>query len=243
MQNNSPHRHDNDSSFHRYRDGAVGVTATTLVLRLRDGNGIAWETFDKLYVPLIRLWCRWENKRLAEPLTRDERKDITSAVVEKVLKALRKKDAAPEIRSFRGWLRTITKHCIIDQLKKRNKDKVTGRVMSDSGFIAKQADRQEEPLDFDDEPSEESEKILLFRNILKQTKSADSEILRLLLVVGKTSNEVAATMHMTAANVRKIKQRELKRIRDEYTALGLDGELPNSLLPQLDTQTLAERTT
>lgn len=44
---------DGDSSHFKFR-GGDNPTSTSLLIRLKDGESLAWDTFMQLYAPLIR---------------------------------------------------------------------------------------------------------------------------------------------------------------------------------------------
>ncbi len=217
---------DSDSSHFKYKGGA-SKTSTTLLVRLKNGEEAAWERFAELYTPLIRWWCR----KAKNQLSREERKDILQDVLQKVCKSIAQFDhETREGRHFRAWLRTITKNRIIDFLEHRAKRKDVSRLMSDTGHIKLPPLKPVDPLELEDEPSEKS--ILLnqmLETVRKEFSDKHWDVFTLLLVAGKDSTEVASIMGMTAPAVRKVKSRIVKRIREAYTALGLDDELPDTL--------------
>ena len=210
---------DNDSSHQPYL-GPVGTTSTTLIVLIRDGDSVAWNRFVKIYAPLIRYWC----KKPGGKLTRTDRQDITQEVLVKVGKAIGEFDEHRKGRSLRAWLRTITQNTIADYLDKYEKRKDVSRLMSDTGHIKKSYNK---PFELTEEPNE---KTILMQQVLKIVKPHFSdehwEVIHLLVFAEKNSTEVAEIMDMTPAAVRKIKSRIVKRIRDEYTNLGIDDDLP-----------------
>lgn len=228
---------DDDSTLHRYRKGDVGSTSATLIVRLRDGDGMAWETFVKLYTPLVRVWCRWANRRLDEPLMRDDRKEIATLVIEKVQETLTKKKSTLEIRSLRAWLRRITENCIVDYVEKRNKRKPVWQLMSDTGHF-KEPYNTGMSLDLADD---HAEKIRFMRGVLDRLKlkfkKEHWEILLLAVVAGKSSEEIATIMNMKGSTVRQIRKRLPERLQREYESLGLEDEMPESLLRHLNKRT------
>ncbi len=207
----SNHRPDDDSSHFKYR-GGDNPTSTSLLIRLKNGESLAWDTFMSLYVPLIQYWCR----KVKDKLKRPDRQDILQEVLQKVGKSIGKFDHAGESRHFRAWLRRITENCIIDHLNEREKRKDVSQLFSDTGHI-KGPIRPPTPDPFDFELTEEpSERIVLLRQILKMIRPDFSEkswdIFNLLVNAEKPSSEVAAQMEMKPDSVRRTRTRILNRI-------------------------------
>lgn len=211
---------DNDSSRHPYRGEAE--TSTTLLFRIKNGEPVAWSRFVDIYAPLIRHWCLRPGGRLS----RGDRQDITQEVLAKAAHGITEFDEQREGRSFRAWLRTITRNTIADFFEKNEKRRDVSRLMSDTGHI-------KEPYSRFELPEEPNEKILILREVLKRVRPSisdkDWEIVGLFVNADKTSSEVAESMNMKPDTVRKIKGRVLKRIRDEYTILGIEDDLPDAI--------------
>lgn len=216
-----PHkRKDDDSSEFPYKAG-INTTSTTLLVRIQNGEEVAWSRFVELYTPLVRDWC----KKPGGKMKRQDRQDATQEVFIRAAKAIKDFDIHREGRSFRAWLRVITTNAINDFLEKYEKRKDVDRLTSDSGPIR---ESYYMPIELTEEPNEKKQ---LLRQMLKYVKSQcgerDWEILNLLINAGKNSTEVAEIMGMTGAAVRQIKSRILNRIRDEYEKLGIQDDLPD----------------
>lgn len=211
---------DADSTYHRYHQGDVGDTAPSMLVRLRRKDDVAIETFVEIYTKLVRSWCRRANKKLSEPLLREDRKDIASIVITKAVQKLCDEDAVP-IQSLRGWLYRITERSIIDFLRKRNKQPVQPK---DSNAINNLPDLID--LDLTDE---QEDRLFILHEIIGRIKPTIRdehwEIYQQTVVNGKDSVEVAKIMNMKSAAVRQIKKRILDlMIRQEYAILGMDDE-------------------
>lgn len=167
-----------------------------------------------LYAPLIRHWCRKPDGAL----TRMDRQEILQEVLAKVSKSIEQFDGR-EGRSFRGWLRKITENAINDKLDYVRKRLPVSRLMSDTGHF-KYEKQVERPFVLSEEPDE---KTILLREILKivepEFSQRDWQIFGLFVNDKKTSGEVAETMGMKPDTVRKIKNRILARLRQEYASL------------------------
>jgi RNA polymerase sigma-70 factor (ECF subfamily) len=91
-------------------------TSTTLLGRLRHApaDQAAWAEFVDRYGPRIYGWCRqW---KLQEADARDATQDVLGRLAEKMRTFLY--DSAG---SFRGWLRTLTRHACADLLEARKR--------------------------------------------------------------------------------------------------------------------------
>lgn len=224
------HKHlDEDSSHFKYR-GGDNPTSTSLLVRLKNGEPVAWENFMNLYVPLIQHWCR----KAGDKLDRPDRQDILQEVLQKVHKSIGKFDHTRQGRFFRAWLRKITENTIIDHLNEWKKKKGVSQLFSDTGHIKGVIRPQHSPEHILFELTEEpNEKIVLLKQVLKTIRPCFSEqswdIFNLLVIAEKPSAEVAAQMKLKPDSVRKVRSRILKRIYDEYEKLGLGDELPDDL--------------
>lgn len=211
---------DADSSHFPYK-GESQSTSTGLIQRLKENESAAWERFVSLYAPLVRYWLRDFTK-----MSRVDRQDILQEILGKVNKSIKDFDEKMENRSFRGWLRTITRHTALDYLEKNERRKTVNRLSRDTGHF-----KAPKPVEVDLE-EEENEKVVLLQAILetvkKEISERDWEIVNLFVNAGKTSAEVGEIMSMPGETVRRIKNRILQRLRAEYAALGLgEDELPS----------------
>ena len=223
MPNNLRRPNDDDSTLHRYNRGDVEDTSPSLIVRLQNREDLATETFVKMYSKLVRAWCRRANRKLPEPLLRDERKDIASEVIAKAARKLCDNNTEP-IKNLRAWLYRITENCIFDFLRQRKKR--IWQLMSDTGYFENRS-QHEVSLDVSDE---QEDKLIILKEIIERIKPKIKgehwAVYQHTVVEGKDSEEVAKLLNMTGANVRQIKSRVLQRIRQEYARLGMEDEQP-----------------
>jgi RNA polymerase sigma-70 factor, ECF subfamily len=79
------------------------TTRPSLMLRIQDPNAHeAWETFVRIYVPLIHRYCRRRGLQDADALD----------VAQEVLGQVRHFEYDPDRGLFRGWLASVTRHNI-----------------------------------------------------------------------------------------------------------------------------------
>ncbi len=89
-------------------------TRPSLLDRARDpADQEAWADFVGYYEGLIRHWCRG--------LQDADRDDVTQAILCRLFKTLPEFRYNPSNGRFRGWLRTISRHAIVDHVRERQR--------------------------------------------------------------------------------------------------------------------------
>ena len=215
-----------DSSYFAFQGDRnhVGKTSTTFLARLQGDESEAWKDFTEIYVPLIKFWCRQKK----DVLTHAERQDILQDVLQSVSLSIKKFGCTREERSFRGWLRRITKHRICDHFREKAKDENVARLTSDPDYldISMSASAEQEPDDAIDHKEEVGERHVLLRQVLKRIRpefrEKSWEVFQLIFATEKDSSEIAEMMEMKVEAVRQLRSRILKRIREEYARLGIE---------------------
>lgn len=92
------------------------VTSTTLLQRVQDpANREAHNEFVRRYQPAIHEWCR------SSGLQEADAEDATQDVLEKLLASMRIETFDREKGTFRGWLWKVTRHAVLDMMKKRDR--------------------------------------------------------------------------------------------------------------------------
>src|SRR5262245_36789255 len=101
---------------------SASKTRLSLLARLKqdDQDPSAWKEFVERYGPRIQAWCRHWNLQAADA------DDVTQMVLVRLAVKMRGFVYDPS-RSFRGWLRTLTRHAWSDFVSDRQ------RVVSGSG--------------------------------------------------------------------------------------------------------------
>jgi RNA polymerase sigma-70 factor (ECF subfamily) len=97
-------------------DRDSGSTSRTLLGRLRADDAAAWRRLVTLYAPLVHHWC------LQMGLPPREAGDVLQEVFQSVAANISRfrRDQAGD--TFRGWLRTITRHKVTDHFRKRMRE-------------------------------------------------------------------------------------------------------------------------
>ncbi|MGL6226606.1 MAG: RNA polymerase sigma factor [Thermoguttaceae bacterium] len=205
----------NDSSFKRETIASSYSTSSTLIGRLKEQDHAAWERLRHLFGLLVLTWCRQ-----VPLLQRVDRQDIFQDVF---LTAFQKIDQFQKEKgshqSFRGWLKSITRSRIADQLRKMRK---SPQLLSDTRMELLGKSLQVEPVALaEDEQSLESERLEIYRRAISiirvdfepQTWEAFA---RMTTGRGITSREVGEELGMSPEAVRKAKSKVLRRLREEF---------------------------
>jgi RNA polymerase sigma factor (sigma-70 family) len=97
-------------------------TRASLILRLRrPDDAAAWTEFVEIYQPLIFRLAR--NKG---GLQEADALDLTQEVLARVANAVNRFELDPEQGSFRGWLNRITRNLVVDFLRGKQRQPITG---------------------------------------------------------------------------------------------------------------------
>jgi RNA polymerase sigma-70 factor (ECF subfamily) len=192
-------------------------TSPTLLGRLRQepSDQAAWAQFVERYGRQVYGWCRKANLQDADA------EDVTQMVLARLAQRMRSFVYDPS-KSFRGWLRTLTRHAWSDFVTAQQRG---GHGSGDSNTFASlhtlpARDDLVSRLEgqFDHEVFEEAQAQVRLR------VDPDSwEAFRLLAVEGLTGAEAAARLNKTVASVFKAKTRVQAMLKDEVARLEGDG--------------------
>jgi RNA polymerase sigma-70 factor (ECF subfamily) len=192
-------------------------TSPTLLGRLRQqpNDQAAWEQFVERYARTIHAWCRQANLQDADA------EDVTQMVLLKLAEKMRSFVYDPA-KSFRGWLRTLTRHAWSDFVAARER---AGRGSGDHGAeeclhtVPARDDlvaRLEEK--FDLEILEEASV-----RVRLQVQPDTWEVFRLTVLEGRAAAEVAKQVGKQLAAVFKSRNRVQKLLQEEIRRLEGDG--------------------
>ena len=96
-------------------------TRLSLILRLRHADdAAAWREFVEIYQPLVFRLARSRGLQEADAL------DMTQEVMARVAKAVNRWDPDPNRGSFRGWISRITRNLVIEFLRSKKRQPLTG---------------------------------------------------------------------------------------------------------------------
>jgi len=186
-------------------------TSTTLLERLRAREQEAWQRLLHLYTPLVAYWCKQWGVRGSD--TDDIIQDVFQAVAAS-LANFRHERAGD---TFRGWLRSITRHKILYHLRRQRH-----QPAAEGGSDAHR--RMQQVAELEASPSDDSadsadEMTRLYHRALELVRCEFEErtwqAFWRTAVDGQAPADIAAELGMSAAAVRMAKSRVLRRLREE----------------------------
>ena len=113
------------------------LTSPSLILKVRDANDSdSWETFERVYAPVIRIYCRRRGIQEADV------DDLVQDVMASVSNAIRNFDYDPSRGKFRSWFGTITANRVKTFFAKSTNKANGGPFFPDSSVLQKLSDRK-----------------------------------------------------------------------------------------------------
>jgi RNA polymerase sigma-70 factor (ECF subfamily) len=167
----------------------------------------------RLYGPLVHYWCgRW-GVRGADV------EDLTQEVFRLALTSLDSFHKDRPGDTFRGWLRGITRHAVLMHFRRLGRQP---RASGGSGALAA-LHEVPDPLTDADEEDPPAQVNHLFRRALELVRSEFEDrtwqAFWLTVVGGQSPVELAPTLGVTPAAIRKAKSRVLHRLKEEVGEL------------------------
>ena len=189
----------------------------SLAIRLQDGSVGAWSEFVELYGPLVESWS------MRAGLSKAAREDVAQEVFLSVHRAIGKFDSTRENATFRGWLWRIARNAVLQSLQKAG---TPGRGGSTAHLqLNTVADPFAESvsewmsLSESQPPADVKGMAALMRRAMDQIKSrVDSQTWTAFwqtAVLNQPTRDVAESLGMTPAAVRKAKSRTIQRLRKQ----------------------------
>jgi RNA polymerase sigma-70 factor (ECF subfamily) len=185
------------------------ATSLTLLERVQARQPAAWERLVDLYAPLVLHWCR--RGGLQHQDADDVFQEVFRSVAEHVNDFRRDRPGD----SFRGWLRTITRHKVLDHFRRRQQQ----AVAAGGSDVQRQLLEVPDPLGEDPDAAENE---LLTRQLHRALEDIRPEVEEKtwqafwqVQIDNREPREVAAELGMTPAAVRKARYRVLERLRQE----------------------------
>ncbi len=193
-------------------EGSGLRTRASLLARLRDTeDAVAWDEFVARYGPRITAWC------LAWRLQEADAHDVTQTVLLQLAVKLRRFNYEPG-RSFRGWLRTLTRHAWSEFAADRGR---AARAMGGDdamralGTVEACADLESRLAEaFDLELLDEA-----MARVRARVAAKTWEAFRLTAQEGRSGAEAAAALGLSVAAAFKAKSNVQKLIQEEIRAL------------------------
>jgi len=184
-----------------------GSTSLTMISQLKTSQAEAWERMCELYGPMIYRWSR--KAGLSSTDAADVVQEVFGSVIAYVGNFQTRK-----VGSFRGWLKTITKHRIVDHLRAclRQPRAIGGTVAQmELLMVAEQLVQSRSTLGHN---SRETSDLGAAIDSIRGHFSDQTWRAFWLSVMGQhTSTEIAAELGMSGPAVRLAKARVLRRLR------------------------------
>jgi RNA polymerase sigma-70 factor (ECF subfamily) len=180
----------------------------TLLQRLRAREQDAWSRLLHLYSPLVRAWCQHQGVQGADA------DDVTQEVFQAVVTGLEQFQKDRPGDTFRGWLRGITRHKLLDFFRRRS-TQPQAQGGTTAGHRLQQVPQPDAPL-----PEETQQQVAeLYQRALALMQSEfEANTWRAFwrtAVDGQAPADIAAELGMSAAAVRMAKSRVLHRLKQE----------------------------
>jgi RNA polymerase sigma factor (sigma-70 family) len=187
------------------------TTRRSLLEAIRDtSNDEAWREFLGMYQPMIVSWC------LGLGLGIDDAEEVGAEIVGKLVVVMRGFVQDPRYR-FRGWLKTVVKHAVIDFLRRRGREPRT--LPLDDPVVQWHLENCKVPPGIEQvaEALEEAvaEGLRISERVRQQVNPDAWQAFWRTAVAGEPAREVAAELGMTIAAVYTSKSRVAKLLRAE----------------------------
>jgi RNA polymerase sigma factor (sigma-70 family) len=189
------------------------LTSPTLLGKLRNQptDAAAWQEFVRRYRPGILSFC-------LTSLQPADAEDVTQTVLTKLLVKMREFHYDPT-KSFRAWLKTVTRHVLCDFLNERRPDQGSGdsaavRLLANAEAREELVKRLESA--FDQEVLEQA-----LQRVRPRVPPQQWDAFQLTVLEGLSGAEAAARLGMQVATVYTAKSKVQKRVREEI--LHLEG--------------------
>lgn len=192
-------------------------TSTSLIQRVKLQEATAWEQLVDVYGPLVYSWCR------VRGLSEHDASDLVQTVFLTVSIAIEKFRREQKSDTFRGWLRTITRHAIADHFRANDggtltRGGTTGQIRI-RDFPDDDAPVPGELSDSDILPNERSMLCRRFLEILRPDFEPQVwASFERTAIHGDRAVDVAASLGITVSSVYKSKTRVLKKLRQVMDA-------------------------
>ncbi len=184
------------------------TTSLSLLERIRVNDPTAWPRLIAIYLPLLHYWC------LQWGVRGQDAEDVAQDVFQAVAGAMSQFRRDRTTDTFRGWLRGITRHKLLDHLR-RGKHQPHGQGGTDAQRRLLAVAEAEPSLE--EEPAEEVS--ALYHRVLEQVRGEFEErtwqAFWRSAVDGQSPAVIAADLGVSPAAVRMAKSRVLRRLREE----------------------------
>jgi RNA polymerase sigma-70 factor, ECF subfamily len=186
------------------------ATSRSLLERIKADDAAAWDRLIRLYAPMAYRWCRrWD-------LPEQEIADVLQEVFQSVGTHIASFRKDREGDTFRGWLRTITQHKVLDHFRKLGREP-GGAGGTDAQIRFAKLPAAQLP-DDDDSSERRADRGVVGRALELIRNEFEERTWRafwLTAVEDRAPKEVAIDLGMSPGAVRVAKSRVLRRLREE----------------------------
>ncbi|GAB4143894.1 MAG: sigma-70 family RNA polymerase sigma factor [Planctomycetaceae bacterium] len=184
----------------------VSTTDRSLVIRLRDRREDAWNEMVHIYYPLVYSWCQRGGIR------HDDIPDIIQDVFQAVARNLNNFRHEKPGDTFRGWLRGITRHKLVDFFRRQEHE---ATVIGGGGQLEQLAAIPDSLAEeADDHPDDVSLAVHRAMELIQPEFEPNTwRAFWQVQMEHRTPAEVAESLKMTPNAVYKAKARVLHRLR------------------------------
>ncbi len=186
------------------------ATSRSLLERIKADDAEAWDRLISLYAPMAYRWCRRCD------LPEQEIADVLQEVFQSVGTHISSFRQDREGDTFRGWLRTITRHKVLDHFRKLGREPGGAGGTDAQIRFAKLPAAQ--PPNEDDSSDQRADRGVVGRALELIKSEFEDRTWRafwLTAVEDRVPKEVAIELGMSPGAVRVAKSRVLRRLRDE----------------------------
>jgi RNA polymerase sigma-70 factor (ECF subfamily) len=191
-------------------DSSTSHSHHSLIVRLQDNDGEAWEEFVDLFAPLIFHWCQRLNLGTSD--SSDVMQEVFAAVSVSISNFRNRGNG-----TLRGWLWTITQNKVRD-FYRRNRHRESALGGSAAQLKLAQMIQPIDEQSFEELTSVVQSKRLLHRAlrlIENDFKESTWQAFWRATIEGQPTNSIAQDLGISPNSVRQSKSRVLRRLREQ----------------------------
>jgi RNA polymerase sigma factor (sigma-70 family) len=188
------------------------ATSVNLLAKLHDDptNQVAWLEFVRRYRPVIYEFClNWH-------LQPADAEDVAQAVLARLVEKMRKFHYDPT-QSFRGWLKTVTRRVLTNELAKRRREHGSGAGAVEQmleNVEAREGLVQAIEMGYDRELLDEA-----LRRVRERVPPQQWDAFRMTALESKSGAEVSQALGLLVGTVYSSKSKVQKLLREELRRL------------------------
>lgn len=193
-------------------------TSASLIARIKDpGNAAAWESFEKLYRPVIFRIARAKGLQYADAV------DIVQTVLMSVAGAIESYESREEGPAFRNWLGRITRNATLKAMTRQPRDRALGGSQLIDVFSEISApDAQTDELLQNELRSEVFR--LAAEKVRKSVQPTTWLAFEMSVLQQQSIESVSARLGISPGNIYAARSRIMKRLRETVQSLEFDSK-------------------